>query len=424
MKAMFISSDGHATARMRDYRPYLETRHHDEFDAFCAEYEQFGSRNFERPALSTRLDPEAIDAWIETMVTPGRVDGDWDPTRRLHELEHEGVVAEILFPENSALPFQLSSPLLTAVRKGTDRNAEQIQTANRAYNRWLADFCSAAPARFGGLACVAFDDIEKAVEEIRWAKQAGLRGVLLPSFPSDMPVFHSRFEPIWSALEELDMPANSHTGLSSIGAVPPLPTLPHPAIASPFLVPQMYFMTHQLLHHFIWGGVFERHPNLRVAFTEQGSGWVIDALISMDYSYEGSYLRRDIRTLVPRPPSEYFARQCLLGSSLFSRAEIAARHDIGLDKIMLGADYPHHEGTWTVGTLEYLQRTLGAEQVPVDEAAKMLGGNAAKAWGFDPGALAPVVERVGFDYDELLATPTDGKILRGDINRPLGAGIV
>ena len=94
---------------------------------------------------------------------------------------------------------------------------------------------------------------------------------------------------------------------------------------------------------------------------------------AMDYSYDGSYLRQDHTEFLSMRPSEYFARQCFLGSSTFSRAEIAARHVIGLDKMMLGMDYPHHEGTFAAGgTTEYLRATLGAERVPVDEARRLL----------------------------------------------------
>jgi hypothetical protein len=83
-----------------------------------------------------------------------------------------------------------------------------------------------------------------------------------------------------------------------------------------------------------------------------------------------------------------------MGSSLFSRAEAEAREAIGVDKILIGADYPHHEGTWGVGpgTTEYLQATLGAVGVPASDARLMLGENA-----IDAGAAStpsPVRRRV------------------------------
>jgi predicted TIM-barrel fold metal-dependent hydrolase len=172
--------------------------------------------------------------------------------------------------------------------------------------------------------------------------------------------------------------------------------------------------------------VLEKHPRLKVVFTEQGSGWVISALAAADYLWESSYLRRDVREVVPHRPSEYFHRQCYLGASLLSQSEVEARHSLGLDHMTFGADYPHHEGTCWVGdgTRDYVRATFGAAQVPLDEARKILGENAAELWGFDVTALAPVTERVGPSPSELLTPPTDDKYPRGDVHKPLAAKLI
>ena len=150
-----------------------------------------------------------------------------------------------------------------------------------------------------------------------------------------------------------------------------------------------------LLPTFIFGGILERYPDLKLVFTETHSDWVLGALSRMDHSYDRSDLRRDIRDVVPMRPSEYWRRQCYLGSSLFSRAEVAARHRIGVDKMMIGVDYPHHEGTWNGGTQDYIQATLGANEVSVAEARRILGQTAAAVFGFDVDALTPIANRVG-----------------------------
>ncbi|HKN90145.1 MAG TPA: amidohydrolase family protein, partial [Acidimicrobiia bacterium] len=255
-------------------------------------------------------------------------------------------------------------------------------------------------------------------------REAGLAGIVLPAVDENVPFFHPRYEPIWSALEELEMPVATHTAISPVTkhmATGTLTAVPHPACALPIMTAQAFFFTQQILTHLIWGGVLERHPNLHVALTEQGSGWVISALRGMDYSWESSYLRRDVREVVRRKPSEYFARQVHLGSSLFSLAEANARHDIGVDKICIGMDYPHHEGTWGSGpgTVYYLRATLGPAGVPPEEARKMLGGNAAELWGFDTEALRPVVDRIGLPLEEILTPPTGNYFPRGDVHKPL-----
>jgi predicted TIM-barrel fold metal-dependent hydrolase len=171
----------------------------------------------------------------------------------------------------------------------------------------------------------------------------------------------------------------------------------------------------------IWGGVLERHPGVHLALTEQGSGWVVSALRGMDYSWESSYLRRDVRQIVKERPSFYYDRQVHMGSSLFSLAEADARHDIGIRKIMIGADYPHHEGTWGAGpgTTEYMQATLGAANVPPEDARLMLGENAIDTFRLNGPALRKTADVVGGDLQVLLTPPVKDWFPRGDVHKPL-----
>jgi predicted TIM-barrel fold metal-dependent hydrolase len=424
-KVMIISSDGHATARMEDYTEYIDPKLRDEFRDFCVEYREHGSHTFEEPAMRQRLDPYIVEEWIEEMITPGRIDGNWDPRRRLTELEREGVVAEVLFPD-FGLPFELYSPTLAAQLGYGARTQEQIEVGDRAYNRWLADFCSTAPERFAGMASISFVDVDAAIKELHWVKEAGLKGVVIPMFDERLPLYAAQFDPIWSTIEELDLVLNSHVAISStsnrwVGTnAPP----PHPACLPSLFRSVVVFYCQQVLDHLIWGGVLERHPRLNVVFTEQGSAWFVAKMIELDHSYNGSYLRRDIREVIKRPPSEYFQRQCHIGSSLLSAAEVGFRHSIGVDKMMVGVDYPHHEGTWNGGTVNYLQAVFGPNNVPEDEARTMLGETAAKVFGFDVAALAPVVARVGPRPEDILSPPTEDLFPRGDVHKPLAGATI
>jgi hypothetical protein len=142
-------------------------------------------------------------------------------------------------------------------------------------------------------------------------------------------------------------------------------------------------------------------------------------LARMDHAWERSDLRRDIRDVLPMRPSEYWLRQCYIGSSIFSRAEIAAREQIGVGKMMIGMDFPHSEGAWRRGTLAYLQATFGAVGVPEADARLMLAENAALVYGFDLGALGQISGRSGLDLGEVLTAPAVPPAWRGDLNRPL-----
>ncbi|WP_372566980.1 amidohydrolase family protein [Streptomyces aureus] len=377
---------------MAGYKPYLPKHLHAAFDDFLELYAAHGLRASDPEWLASRLDPDEVDKWRTDVVGEARLTGDSDPHARLVEMDRDGRAGEILFPDFGR-PFELGTPIRESLA-GYTRKPEHIAAGRPAHNRWLAEYVSVAPERFGGMANVDFDNVEAAMTEIRWAREAGLRGVLLPNFDDDRPLFSPDFDPIWSLLEDLAMPVNCHVGASSVSnrqfSTKAMSAVPHPACVLPLFNAQTQFFTHQILNHLIWGGVLERHPRLVVVFTEFGSSWVEGALLNMDYTYDGSYLRRDVRSVLRAKPSEYFARQCYLGSSIFSRAEIGARHTIGLDKMMLGMDYPHHEGTWAAGpgTLAYLQATLGACEVPADEARMLLSENAIRVWGMDGGSAA------------------------------------
>jgi predicted TIM-barrel fold metal-dependent hydrolase len=401
---------------------YIPAEFREEFDAFRKVLGAGSARNTEADSLRYRIDEALVQDWIKNVVDAGRLEGQHDPHKRVEQLDKEGIAAEVLFPDFGR-PFELD-PSHVAALKGTGPTPPQVEIANKAHNRWLADFCKEVPNRFGGLAVCSFADIDDTVAELKSAREAGLIGVVLPAVDEDLPFFHPRYEPIWSALEDLDMSAHTHASISSITknfATGILKAIPHPACLIPIYTPYSHFHCTQILTHLIWGGVLERHPRLKLVPTEQGSGWVVPALRAMDYSWEGSYLRRDVREIVKMKPSDYYRRQVYIGASLFSMAEMEARNVIGVDKICIGMDYPHHEGTWGTGpgTVKYLQATLGAAHVPAQDAVQMLGGNAVQAFGFNSEALQAVADRIAPTIGEILTPPTTDEFPRGDVHKPL-----
>ena len=91
-------------------------------------------------------------------------------------------------------------------------------------------------------------------------------------------------------------------------------------------------------------------------------------------------------------PSEYFARQCHIGASFLAPNECAMRHEIGIDRIMWGTDYPHIEGSYPY-TRELLRLSFAG--VEPAEIQQLVAENAARLYGFDLDALAPLAARVG-----------------------------
>ena len=87
--------------------------------------------------------------------------------------------------------------------------------------------------------------------------------------------------------------------------------------------------------------------------------------------------------------------------------------------MMLGMDFPHHEGTISITTRDYLRATLGAAHVPPEEARQLLGENAAKVFGFDLVKLSPIAVRLGMHAEDVLTPPEEDLFPRGDVHKPL-----
>lgn len=371
-----ISADCHGGADVPDYRPYLESRYHEDFDAWLAD--------FHNP--------------YDDIVGDG-AGRNWDSTRRRREMEADGVVAEVVFP-NTIPPF---FPKVSLVHQPPGAGAGDLErrwAGLRAHNRWLAEFCADTPGRRAGIFQIMLHDVEGSVAEIRRCAEAGLTGgVLLPGAPPGSgvpPLYAPDYEPIWAVCEELGLPVTHHSG----SAAPDYGD--YPAAQAMFLL-EVTWWAHRTLWHLMFSGVMERHPDLQFVFTEQGTAWVPDELTRLDYYWlrlrgeKGAAGSQEAKfgaavTQLSMKPSEYWARQCQLGSSFIRRPEVDARHTVGVDRIMWGTDYPHLEGCWPFSR-QHLR--LAFADVPEDEVRAMVGTNAARVYGFDLDHLAPFAAEFG-----------------------------
>jgi predicted TIM-barrel fold metal-dependent hydrolase len=406
-RVLIVSSDCHIDFPTDQSKSYLESAYHDNFDRWMTE------QTATRPAFLRKVLERGSGAASQMSDSDGRFryTAPVNSEVRLKGLEANGVAAEVVIPNPMTVPF-VGAP---GARSLPDFDPALQNAGYRAYNRWLAELCD--PERQVGLALITYDDVNDAVAEIRRAARAGMRGAYLDGQLRGMPLlFEEYYEPIWRALEEEGMVATFHGGAG-------LDTEYH-ALESRVTMQLMFIEAHWFAHRPLWfmifGGVLERHPDLNVAFTEQSSDWVPGTLNHLDLSWAGAGAsERGLRKIVPRPPHEYWERQCYVGASLLSRAEIPMRHEIGIANLMYGADFPHPEGHWGK-TLEHLQALFGTGGVPEDETRRILGENVARVYRFDTEKLAPVVERSGFTIDEIL-TPPAGELdpeVAANVDRP------
>jgi predicted TIM-barrel fold metal-dependent hydrolase len=399
-----ISSDGHCGPQTPVYRDYLEQRYFDDFDRYAEEHVGI---IFE----DVMLEGETAERWKQELVHEGHADATWDADKRIKELEDEGVVGEILYPDGSR---QNDVPFTGTFGVGKSKYSHELALAGqRAYNRWLADFCGKHPDRLGGLALVQFRDVEAAVREVEWAAaQPGIRGILVPGIDPALPPYFSRYyDPIWSACVAADLAINVHVGAGGdergLGGdiEDELASKDEPGSAAALLITvgELSFFAHRPLWFLIAGGVLDRFPTMRVAFTEQFADWIPRILDYLDWA-NARMPYKGVRG-IQHAPSEYWKRQCYVGASTPSRTEAAMRHEIGIDNLMYGMDFPHYEGTWG-RTRKFIRATFGDAGTTPEEARKIFAENVARCYRFDLAVLDEVAQRVGPTADEILG-PSD-----------------
>ncbi len=407
-----VSSDSHVGPRLEiDLRPYCPAAHLDEFDAWATANQDA----MEADRQSWKVDEsdptggastEAAHASHLRRFLNQRTEGHYDVHTRLREMDWDGVAAEVIYhgsQNGETLPFVGIRDYLVPLTTGLQ--FDRVATGYRIYNRWLADFVSVEPERHVGLAYIPMWDVERAIEELRWAADAGLRGV---NFPAPRPGIAEYddpvWEPFWSACEDHDMMLSTHAG------VPRFP-ITGPQTVSIMVLEVAGWPNRRGMHRLIFGGVFERHPGLRLILTEQMRGWWSATMRELDHAY--GVPTEALRAQVPRQPSEYMANNVFLGYSFMgpSTAEEAVREGY-VPNVLWGSDYPHGEGTYKFpesvdepSMTRSCLRWAFADRAP-DETRAMLGENAIHAYNLDRAALARVAARIGPTLDEI-TTPLD-----------------
>jgi predicted TIM-barrel fold metal-dependent hydrolase len=276
---------------------------------------------------------------------------------------------------------------------------ELVLAGARSYNRWAAELCQESPdCRRGLIVAPILGDIDGAIAEIRRAHADGLRGgIIIPAQWGTYPSYTDyRYDPVWAVCEELSLPAHTHSGP---GAMEDYGT--NPGVLGLYATETVWH-TARPMWFMLWNGVFERFPGFKMAVTEAGSFWAPDLLWRMDsltlHDQGSRKLGDSVMGMLTMRPSEYFDRNCGLGSSNTRRRELAKRYEIGIGNIMWGNDFPHPEGTWPY-TRKILRETFW--DIPIDETERILGLNAAEFYGFDLAKLQPIADRIGPTPEEL-----------------------
>jgi predicted TIM-barrel fold metal-dependent hydrolase len=287
--------------------------------------------------------------------------GGWDPVARLDDQDTDGVAAEVIYP---------SVGMLLCNHPDVDYQ----RACFRAYNDWIAEFCSHSPERLIGLGQTALRSPEEGIADLEEIKALGLRGVMLPGIPPQKDYDDPMYDDFWDAVVDVGLPPSFHI-LTSRSDTPFAPHVRGPKLNN--------FMTiirgnQDIIGTLIFGAVFERHPELRVVCVEADAGWVPHYMYRSDHAYDR---HRNWLTAgeLSRRPSDYFRDQVYL---TFQDDWVAFRIAdlMNVDRLMWANDFPHSDATWP-----HSQEMLAEHAVHLDERARqrVLHDNVAELYSIE-----------------------------------------
>ncbi|HKS46984.1 MAG TPA: amidohydrolase family protein [Amycolatopsis sp.] len=395
-KVTIVSADGHAAMPEELWPEYVEKKYHQ----YLSDCHEDGERfiNFQKPLVSFSDDALALMD-PDHVLRSGRWQGVWDLDLRLAEMDREGIAAEFVIPGDQRVPMLFSSFF-------RELPEDLLRAGNQAYHRWAYDTFIPGKERLFvvGDAAVA-GDMDFMLGELDWLSEHGFVATGIPGrvvredFP---PLYDPFFDPFWSKCEDLGLAVVMHAGYGTHAneygrtyekVIQNMEAAGRTNLLEEFMVHAKDFFAlnlkpRQAMWQMMLGGVFDRHPRLKLLLVELRADWLPGTLAHLD----ATYLRARDQVPAKKLPSEYFRRNCLAGVSFMHKAEVQYRYEIGIESMNFGRDYPHSEGTWP-NTDVWLADCFAG--VPEDELRLLLGGNLIRTLGLDPKPLDAIAERIG-----------------------------
>jgi len=313
-----------------------------------------------RPKEEYGLEPQGLDE-----IRPGCYNVD----ERIKDMNAGGILASICFPSFPGFAGRLFAT------EDHDFSIALVQ----AYNDWHIDeWCGAYPARFIPMAIPVIWDAEECAKEVRRVAKKGVHALTFTENPAAMgyPSFHDDYwKPLWDALCDTNTVMNVHIGSSGRLAI----TAPDAPMDVMITLQPMNIV--QAAADLLWSKPIKEYPDLKIALSEGGTGWIPYFLERADRTYEmhSTWTHQDFKGKLP---SEVF-REHFLTCFISDKVGVALRNEIGIDNICWEADYPHSDSMWP-GAPEELWDVLSLNNVPDDEINKMSYQNAMRWYSFDP----------------------------------------
>lgn len=293
-----------------------------------------------------------------TFARAAQLEASTRPDGQLAGMDAAGVDAALLLPTYALF--------LLAVDTMEPRRADAFA---RAYNRWLADYTHAAPARLLPAGALALHDPDLALAELERVAALGWRAITLrPNPVRGRTLGDPAYDRLWSACAHHELAVALHEGtharVPTIGADRFRTRFAQHAASHP--------MEQQLaLLALLEGGVLERHPTLRVAFLEAGATWLPYWLWRLDEEFH--HLAAEVQPHIQHPPSTYLRRQCFATLEP-TEPSLPATFASFPSSLLFGSDFPHldHEP-------DLVARLLSADgPLPPDATARVTDTNARR----------------------------------------------
>jgi len=349
----FISADSHVTEPIELYAERVNAEFRDRVPTI---------RNVDgwRMLLAEGLAPRKLMTASELDLA---VVGGSDLDQRRREQEGDGVVGEVVYPNWALQTAFVGDPGLQLA-------------ISRAYNDWVLQHL-AGEHRTLPVVMIPMADVGAAIAEAERVTALGARALSLPSRLDGAQYNSTELDPFWACASELGLPLTFHSGT---GYDPRLFRGPGGHVLNYVLAAQLDGP--RVLLQLAAGGILDRYPALQIVAVETGASWLGWVMTQADEVYVDHAMYS--KTPLSAKPSEFIRRQCH-ATFMVDPVAVRNREVTGVDCLLWGNDYPHPEGTWPNSAKA---ATAQLDGVPPDEVAAIMGGNAARVFGFDEARLS------------------------------------
>ena len=376
-----IDSDAHSMEPMELWDKYLDPKFRPWAPGGAKNKNIAGRRRVNEVGMGRRLDGTAGPPFIRDgkggLITYDEayapyIEKQYDPGAYHMYMDSVGIDYQVLYPTTC-----LSLTTLEADGVRQEQSPEVAAALWRAYNQWLSDFCKGGEGRLLGGAGIDLRDADQAAKDVRWAvKELGLRAAFMVPQPAlGIPLHDPYYDVLWGEIADLGIPIACHGSQGSCHAGTPYwgQSWGMGRAAVSFPMEEMMFCVMACA-----GGIFERHPKLKVVYLESSAGWAPFWCWWMDEKYKQKVLDPD----TPEPPSHYFKRNCWISAEP-DEPGISYCVQFGLeDNVVTATDFPHPEDSDFPNVLnEFFE--VQPEVISQDQMRKILWDNPARLYGIE-----------------------------------------